>query len=166
MKIIWITIFITLMISCLPLNHPSLIPTEYPFYAQDFTLQSLDGNTYTLSQQRGKWVIINFWATWCVPCVEEMPALQELANKYAGNMLLLGINQREKASVVEQFATEHGITFPLLLHPDDNVLTSYQVLKTPQTIIVNPNGELVWRQFGPIELETFDSILQGLMQDT
>jgi len=146
-------------------SQPEIEPTEEPFYAWDFTMSSLSGQTYTLSDLRGQWVIINFWATWCVPCVEEMPALQEIANLHADKLILLGINQREDADLVAEFAHDHNITFPLLLNPDDATLANYQVLKTPQTIIVDPNGELVWRQFGPIELENFDETLISLFEE-
>lgn len=143
----------------------STTPTEEPYYAPDFTMQSLSGDTFTLSNLRGQWVIVNFWATWCVPCVEEMPALQEIANQHADKLILLGINQREDPNLVRQFADEHNITFPLLLNPDDATLANYQVLKTPQTLIIDPNGELVWRQFGPVELETFNETLTTLFDN-
>lgn len=133
------------------------------FCAWDFSLEGVDGETYTLSELRGDWVIINFWATWCVPCVQEMPELQAIAEEYADRLTILGINQREASEVVEAFAADLGITFPLLLNPDDQTLVNYQVLSLPQTIIVNPEGEVVWRAFGPIDLDSFGATFDELL---
>lgn len=138
-----------------PVGNTSNEPTEEPFYAWDFTLTSLEGEEYTLSEMKGQWVLINFWATYCGPCVDEMPALQAIADQYPEELTVLAINQRESADLVRAFKNTLDLQFPLLLNPDDTTLLNYQVIGLPQTIVVDPNGEIVWRQFGPVELATF-----------
>ncbi|MBZ0291068.1 MAG: TlpA family protein disulfide reductase [Anaerolineae bacterium] len=140
---------------------PVSIETEEPFYAWDFTLQSRAGESYTLSALRGKWVIVNFWATWCGPCREEMPALQAIHDQY-GDVMVLGVNQRETVEVIDDFLADTQITFPVLMNPDDAVLLDYNVVGLPQTLVVNPEGIIVWRQFGPVDLETFSAEIASL----
>ena len=133
---------------------------EEPFYAWDFTMDTLSGDSIRLSDLRGQWVIVNFWATWCVPCRDEMPVLQALYER--SDVTVLAINQREAAAVVQRYADELGLTFPLLLDPPDQTLIDYMVMKLPQTVVVDPAGELVWRQFGPLQLDRFDAELAAL----
>jgi cytochrome c biogenesis protein CcmG, thiol:disulfide interchange protein DsbE len=135
-----------------------------PFPAPDFTLTTLNGGTLTLSTMRGRWVILNFWATWCVPCLSEMPALQIIATERSGQLALFGINMREKEQDVRDFMTRYHLTFPVLINPDDSTLADYNLdLGVPQTVIVSPKGHVVWHQFGPIDLSKFRSTLDSLM---
>lgn len=136
--------------------------TEEPYYAPDFTIESLDGSSYTLSDLRGQVVIVNFWATWCVPCREEMPELQLIAETYADELIVLGINQRESVDLVQEYIQEIGVSFPILINPPDDVLLNYQVMNLPQTLIVAPDGELVYRQFGALNFDEFSEILESL----
>ncbi|GAB4527617.1 MAG: hypothetical protein OHK0046_45590 [Anaerolineae bacterium] len=138
-------------------------PTEEPFYAPDFTLTSLEGEPVTLSDLRGRWVLVNFWATYCVPCRDEMPVFEALTQAFPDELEVLAINQRETEAEVAAFQAEYRLTFPLLLNPDDATLLNYQVIGLPQTLIVDPNGEIVWRQFGPVALDTFEAQLRALI---
>lgn len=126
-------------------------PTEAPYYAPEFDMSGLDGSAYQLSALRGQWVVINFWATWCAPCVEEMPALQAFADTDDANLVVLGVNMRETEAEIRAFADEHDIHFPLLIMPDDATLIAYSVIGLPQTFLVAPDGSLVYRSFGPID---------------
>lgn len=140
-------------------------PTEAPFYAPDFTLSALDGDPVTLRDLRGRWAIVNFWATWCVPCVAEMPALNAVGASFADRVTVLGINMRESAEAVRAFAQQHAIDFPLLLDPPDSVVLDYQVIGLPQTLVIDPAGVVVWRRFGPVDLASFEAELRRLMAD-
>jgi len=151
---------------CAPSPPPDLAAptaTEAPFYAPDFTLMTSDGEPVTLSDQRGRWVMLNFWATWCVPCVAEMPILQTLADERADQIALFGINVREDRSQVTDFIAAHNLTFPILLNPPDSVLSDYLVMGLPQTLVIDPNGEILWRQFGPLDLSAFGELLDSLI---
>lgn len=137
---------------------PALLTEDAPFYAPDFTLSALDGQEITLSEQRGKWVLLNFWATWCGPCRQEMPILQMIAEDYP-DVIVVGINQREGAEVIQPFVDALGITFPIALNPNDATLLNYQVIGLPQTFIINPDGEIVAREFGLFKPKTlFDAL--------
>jgi thiol-disulfide isomerase/thioredoxin len=138
-------------------------PDADPFYAPDFMLTTLDGQTVTLSDLRGRWVIVNFWATWCPPCVAEMPALQRIAVAEADRLIVLGINLREDEPDVRAFIDAHAITYPILLRPGDRVVIDYLVTGLPQTLVIDPAGEVVLRTFGPIDTGTFADDLRALL---
>lgn len=143
---------------------PTPEPTdEAAFTAPDFALSTLDGATVRLSDLRGQWVIVNFWATWCGPCVAEMPALVQIAEAHRDRLLLLAVNMREPVETVTAFLDEQGLSLTVLVAPDDAVLTNYQVLGLPQTVVVAPDGDIVWRQFGPVEVAVFEDTLTRLM---
>jgi peroxiredoxin len=110
--------------------------------APDFTLVSLDGNSVRLSDFHGKPVILNFWATWCPPCREEMPALEEIWQQYdAGDVVVLGIDQGESTAIVERFIREKVDTsFPILLDSDHAIGNSYFVRSLPTTFFIDRKG--------------------------
>ncbi|MDX2161036.1 MAG: redoxin domain-containing protein [bacterium] len=136
-------------------------PTDAPFFAPDFALTAVDGMTYRLSDLRGRTVIVNFWATWCAPCVDEMPALQTLADQHADSLTVLGINMRESDTLVQVFAQAHAIRFPLLLNPDDATVIAYRVVGLPQTVVVAPDGTVIDRTFGPVTVERLTALIDS-----
>jgi thiol-disulfide isomerase/thioredoxin len=147
--------FLILVILCFGCTTPA----HEPVFAPDFTLSALDDTTYTLSQLREGWVILNFWATWCAPCVEEMPLLQQIGEDYP--VTLLGVNMREDERTVRAFINHHNIRYPILIQPDDETLIAYHVVGLPQTLIIAPGGELVYRSFGPITIEEISEVMEG-----
>ena len=117
--------------------------------APDFSLQSLDGSTVRLSDLKGQVVLINFWATWCAPCREEMPLLDAIYQKY--NRLgveLLGINVEDDASGAQEYLNETPVTFPILFDPDGRVSKQYQVKAMPSTILVDRHGNVRHIHYG------------------
>lgn len=131
--------------------------TSTPAPARDFTLQSLAGENVTLSDFQGQWVLVNFWATWCPPCVSEMPYLQKVADQR--EMVVLGVNFKESQTIVERFIDKWGITYPILINPDDDLLMFYQAQNLPRTHVIAPDGTIVLKIIGPLEEERFDSWL-------
>lgn len=135
--------------------------------APDFTLKTLDGKTVTLSQLKGKKVVLNFWATWCPPCKVEMPYLQSYFEESAekDNVVLLAANvtYRDKnAEHVQQFANGLHITFPILLMDNEDVIDSYKVLTLPTTYFIDTEGR-VQRQFiGPLDENAVKEYVQDL----
>src|SRR5688500_4860298 len=99
--------------------------------APDFALTTLDGQRVQLSALHGRWVLINFWATWCIPCREEMPYLQALADQHAVWLTVLAINLREPTSVIQPFVDELALRLPILVQPDDQTLLAYGVGALP-----------------------------------
>ena len=113
------------------------------FLAPDFTLKSITGETYTLSDLRGQAVVINLWATWCPPCRAEMPALQKMYEEYkAQGLVILAVNStaQDTASAVAPFAAEYGLTFPILLDDAGSVTNAYQVRSLPSSYFIDRKG--------------------------
>ena len=109
--------------------------------APDFTLQTVAGETVTLSDLRGQVVVLNFWATWCPPCRAEMPALQEVYDaRRADGLMVLAIDQNEPADLVASFRDEFKLTFPLLLDPGYAVSDRYRIGVLPTTFFIDRGG--------------------------
>ena len=129
------------------------VSTAEPDPAPAFALATLDGQEVSLSDYKGEWVILNFWATWCPPCVSEMPYLQTLSDR---GLNVLGVNMAETAEEVKLFTAQHGIKFPILMDPDVNTVLDYQARQLPRTVIIAPDGTIALRIAGPIEGEQLD----------
>jgi peroxiredoxin len=114
------------------------------FLAPDFTLDALDGGEVALSKLRGKIVVINFWATWCLPCRAETPALENAFDQYKdSDVMILGVNltNQDSISEVESFVQEFGLTYPILLDRDGSVSNSlYQIRGLPTHVLCQPQG--------------------------
>lgn len=143
-----------------PTTESDYVPA--PDLAQDFTLQSISGETVTLRELQGRWVILNFWATWCTPCREEMPYLQQLAGTAPDQIVVLGINMREDAAEIQPFLNEVGITFPILLDPTDEMLIWYGPRGLPLTYLIAPDSTVVYRRYGQLEPESLNAQLADL----
>jgi peroxiredoxin len=134
--------------------------------AADFTLQSLDGESVTLSDLEGKVILINFWATWCHPCIIEMPSMEKIYRKYKDRgFTILAIDIMEKPETVRKFVKEKNLTFPILLDTKGDVKGKYRVSGIPNSYLVNKNGKLVGRFIGPREWdnEHAEALLEELL---
>lgn len=117
--------------------------------APDFTLKDLSGKTISLERLRGKVVFLNFWATWCPPCVIEMPSMEKLHQEFSNDgLVILAINFREPPEQVKAFIKRHKLTFTILLDPDGSVFELYQAWALPVTTVINKRGEIVGRAMG------------------
>lgn len=122
-------------------GEPSITKAEEGQPAPDFTLSASDGTTYRLSELRGRPVMINFWATWCGPCKEEMPAIDEAYQAYKGSgFIVLAVNVEESAAPVDRYVSKLKLTFPVLLDPSGSVSARYRVRSLPTTVFVRPDG--------------------------
>jgi thiol-disulfide isomerase/thioredoxin len=139
------------------------------FLAPDFTLDTLDGKKVTLSELRGKIVIINLWATWCPPCRAEMPALENAYEQYKDSeVIILGLNvtNQDSEKDIPPFLKEFGLTFPILLDRDGSVSTLYQLKALPTTYFVNREGIIRTVVIGGPMNETFiRSKIEALLQE-
>jgi peroxiredoxin len=108
--------------------------------APDFELKGLSGQAYRLSEQSGKVVVINFWATWCGPCRLEMPSIQARYLRYPDELQVLAVNFDEPVEAVQAFVDELDLTFPVLLDPGAEVQDLYRVRGYPTTYIIDPEG--------------------------
>jgi peroxiredoxin len=108
----------------------------------EFSLRDLNGKTWTLSELRGKVVLVNFWATWCPPCRKEMPDLETLYEKFGSQgLVILGISD-EEASTVGPFIRERKVTFPILLDPGRKVNETFVVEGIPKSFVYDRDGKL------------------------
>jgi peroxiredoxin len=111
--------------------------------APDFTLKSLKGSNLKLSEMAGNVVLINFWASWCGPCREEMPLLNDLHNKYeALGFTVLGVNVEEDLNGALGFLGNTPVDFPVLLDSTNQVSKQYQVIAMPTTVMVDRDGNM------------------------
>jgi len=118
--------------------------------AEDFTLAALNGGTFSLADQRGKIVLINFWATWCPPCLEEMPAMERLWQKHKDSgFVLVAVSVDTDPKKVVPFVTEHKLTFPIALDPSMGVADKYGVRALPSSFIVDKGGVMAGLALGP-----------------
>jgi len=129
------------------------------FLAPDFTLDTLDGSKITLSELRGKIVVINMWATWCPPCRAETPALEKSYEQYKDSgVVILGVDltNQDSLSDVQSFVQEFKLTYPILLDRDGSVSnTLYQIKGLPSTFFVNREGIIRTAVVGGPMSETF-----------
>jgi len=139
------------------------------FLAPDFTLDTLDGKKVTLSELRGKIVLINLWATWCPPCRAEMPALENAYEQYKDSgVVILGLNvtNQDSEKDIPLFVDEFGLTFPILLDRDGSVSALYQLRGLPTTYFVNREGIIRTVVVGGPMNETFiRSKIEALLQE-
>jgi len=117
--------------------------------APNFTLSTVDGQQVSLQQYRGRVVFLNFWATWCIPCREEMPALEQLHQTYQSHDLtILSIDLKESADQVRAFFQKHNLSFPALLDEHGSVFRDYLVAGMPTTYLIGRDGTLLARGVG------------------
>jgi peroxiredoxin len=111
--------------------------------APDFTLKSNSGQNIRLSELRGEVVLINFWASWCGPCRQEMPVLDELHNQYkALGFTVLGVNVEENPQQARKLLKDMPVSFPVLFDDSSVVSKQYDVIAMPSTVLVDRNGNM------------------------
>jgi peroxiredoxin len=112
--------------------------------APDFAIKGEDGREVKLSEYRGKLVFLNFWATWCTPCVEEMPEMEVLKNTFKDRKFqMLAVSVDTNWEAVQKFYQEHNLTIPAFLDPGRQVSTVYKVFKFPETFLIDGNGYVI-----------------------
>jgi len=147
-------------------NKQEVVEMKKGVAAPDFTLETLDGKSVTLSDLKGKVVLLNVWATWCAPCREEMPAIQQAYDAYKdAGLEVLGVNLRENNITVKGFANEFKLTFPILLDKEAKVgVDLYKVVPIPTSFFIDKDGVLREIASFPMSYEYIENTVKPLLQ--
>ncbi len=136
--------------------------------APDFTLRTLSGSNLRLQEQRGNVVLVNFWATWCAPCRQEMPHLARLYDKYrALGFVLLGVNVDDDTRNAADLAAKLGLKFPVSLDNEKKVSRLYDLSAMPSTVLIDRDGRVrhVHRGYREGYEDTYDQQIRALLKE-
>ena len=126
-----------------------------------FTLDSLTGYKVTV-EKSGKIIVINFWATWCPPCQEEMPDLEIFAQRNKQKVDFYAVNLHESEEKVKKFMNTNQYTMPVLLDKEGEIGKRFQVTAIPTTVIINKHGMIKYRKSGAMTLNELEGIINSL----
>jgi cytochrome c biogenesis protein CcmG/thiol:disulfide interchange protein DsbE len=148
------------------LRGPTISPTTIGSVAPDFSLVDLDGNPVHLADLRGQPVIVNFWASWCGPCVDEFPLLKSVAEQHTPDgLVVLGIVYQDRSEAARAFMEQNGGTWQALMDPDERVARAYNIFGPPETYFVGRDGRIVARHFGQLTAASLDAKLAAIMDE-
>ena len=143
-----------------------------PLLLADLELTDQFGNTHTLSDYKGKVIFLNFWATWCGPCRNEMPDIQKLYDEYSAQgedaeVVILGIagpgiGQEESAEEIADFMTENGYTYPVLMDTSGEMFTQYGISAFPTTFMIDKDGNV----YGYVPGQMTEDIMRSIIDQT
>lgn len=134
--------------------------------APDFALADLDGAPVRLADLRGRPVIINFWASWCGPCVEEFPLLQRAAEEHAdAGLAIVGIVVDDRSEAARDFMERLGASWPAAMDPGARVAQRYGIFGPPETFFVDRDGIVVGRQIGQFSASSLETKLAAILEE-
>ncbi|MBP2078736.1 peroxiredoxin family protein [Oceanobacillus polygoni] len=153
-RIVSTLLFIAVFFSAAGLIAAENIGTEVGQKAPDFKLMTNEGETVQLSDFKGKRVLLNFWATWCPPCREEMPDMERFYKDKDAVVLAVNITNMEmNRKTVAEFIATYGLTFPVLMDEEGQVSSLYKISPIPTTYLIDSNGVIRQRVYGPLNYE-------------
>jgi len=162
LKILNSICFLSLLMLCLTPSWAGQSMKEFEDKkpAPEFTLKDMDGEMHSLSDYRGKTLIINFWATWCPPCRAELPSMNRAWKKVKDdNIVMLAINVGEDEDTIFSFLGDNPIDFTVLLDDSGNMIKTWPVRGLPTTFVLDSEGRLVYQAIGGREWDS-DSLLE------
>ena len=139
----------------------NLMQVEVEREAPDFSLEDIQGASVNLSDLRGQVVILNFWATWCGPCVEEMPMFTRFQNQHP-EVLFIGINEKEDRNKVANFLDQNAFGYLMLIDTQAEVAELYKIMTLPTTIIIDEEGFQRFQHIGVVTETQLDYYLEEL----
>ncbi len=146
----------------LPVTSPTAVGNPAP----DFALADLDGNPVRLADLRGRPVVLNFWASWCGPCVEEFPLLRQAAEEHAeAGLAIVGVVFRDRSEAARDFMLRNGGSWPAAMDPGERVADAYGILGPPETYFIARDGTIAARQFGPVDADSLEAQLATILHD-
>lgn len=140
-------------------------PTSGP--APDFALMTYDGDTFRLSDLRSKVVVVNFWASWCVPCRDEAPVLQSLWERYRGRgVMLVGVDYVDTETNARAFIDEFGITYPNGPDIGTRISADYHIQGVPETFVIDQQGNVQNLIIAPVQPGQLEAMIDRLLVDS
>lgn len=132
--------------------------------APDIELMTLDQKKVKLSSYKGKKIILNFWATWCPPCQDEIPALEKFYQMHNNEIEILGvadfIGEKKDLDFVKSFVKKNNMNYPVLLDEKGDNFRKYGVISIPTTFLISPSGEVLYKQIGPLNEKQLNEFLK------
>lgn len=142
----------------------SLDPYRNTSTAPEFELRDLGNQLHRLSEYKGKVVLVNFWASWCIPCLREMPSMQRLANHFQDRSFeILAVNVSEQRARVTHQAKRINVDFTILLDEDGETFKRWQARILPTSYLIDPNGKISHHAVGPLEWDS-DEIISTIRE--
>lgn len=149
---ILLIVTITLIAGCGPRDEQPLVKAVKGQPSPNFTLTDIKGKNWQLSDQHGKVVFINFWATWCPPCIQELPSMEALSKRMSNTSFqMLTIMYNDRPELGQSMVNKSGYTFPVLIDSDSSVAKEYGLTGVPETYIVDRQGILREKFIGPYD---------------
>lgn len=132
--------------------------------APGLALAALDGSVVDLAGLRGRPVVVNFWASWCIPCRDEAPLLRQAAARYRDRVAFLGVVYQDGQESARAFLDRYGLDYPSLVDPDGRTSIDYGVYGIPETFFIDAAGIIRAKQIGPLDAASLDGRIQELVE--
>jgi peroxiredoxin len=162
-------VLLSMFLLCTVLLSPAQAGTEtVNVKAEDFTLKSRSGKNLKLSEQRGNVIMLNFWASWCPPCREEMPLINDLHKKYSKyGFSVWGVNVDDDVSLADKVLKDIPVQFPILLNPQNSIAELYGVEAMPTTVFIDRNGNkrFIHKGYKAGEEKAYDKLIKKLIRE-
>lgn len=140
-----------------------LVLSAPSFAAVDFMLPDIDGKQHKLSDYRGKWVVVNYWATWCGPCLQEIPELDAFHARHKDkDAVVLGVNAEDiELPALREFVDEHFMNYPVLLGKSEDMSPLGPIYGLPSTYLITPAGEIATAHLGVITGDALEELIKS-----
>ncbi|HET6894744.1 MAG TPA: TlpA disulfide reductase family protein [Candidatus Baltobacteraceae bacterium] len=142
-----------------------LAAVHYGAPPPDFSVHTFRG-TERLSDLRGKPVVINFWASWCPPCTDELPYFARLAQTYGDRVTIVTVDWNEQPGVAEAYLREHGIALPVTMDQQSKIYRAYSLSEVPDTIVLDADGNVMYVSVGGLSWRELDAAVQKALDAT
>ncbi|HEX5040217.1 MAG TPA: TlpA disulfide reductase family protein [Candidatus Limnocylindria bacterium] len=160
--VLLLALFGAVLVSRFPAASPATVGSVAP----DFAVTDLDGNPIRLADLRGRPVVVNFWASWCGPCVEEFPLLEDAARRHrADDLAIVGIVYQDRSEAARTFMSRNGASWPAAMDPGERVAGAYGILAPPETFFIGRDGTIVARQIGQLSEASLSEQLAAISDE-
>jgi thiol-disulfide isomerase/thioredoxin len=159
-----LAVFFMLLTACVAGSSTEQVETPTPKPPIDLTLKDLEGETVHLRDLRGEVVLVNYWASWCSPCRDEMPILEAFYRAHqAEGFSLLSINVSESAEDAAEYIAANGFSFPVWSDPTGNTMIALGINGLPASLLLDETGRIIKVWFGPLTQEMLDEVVLPLL---